>query len=134
MVLWQRTSSIVILTLDISLLPSKILTWTQVFHSARTIGSGDIWHLVVILISPSIPSATEPILPNTTERKLGVAWRIRKLIIQWSKMVSYVLTSSNAWITKKIIKWTTIVVLIGATTSIEISTVKNNRSSWSRVQ
>jgi len=69
---------------------------TQVFHSTRTVGSGDIQHLVVILISPDVPSAMEPILPNTTERKHSVAWRIRKLIIQQPKMVSHVFISSNA--------------------------------------
>jgi len=53
-----------------------------VFHSARTVGSEDIQHLVVVLISLDASSAIEPILPNTTERKYGIIWRIRKLIVQ----------------------------------------------------
>jgi len=41
--------------------------------SVRTVGSGDIQHLAVDLISPGVPSAMELTLPNTTEKKHGVA-------------------------------------------------------------
>jgi len=64
-------------------------------HSARTIGSGDIQHLVSVLISPGAPSAIELILLNTTERKCGIAWTIRKQIKQLLRKASHVLTSLN---------------------------------------
>ena len=70
-VFWQRTLSIVTSTLDDSLLPSKIPTWIQVFHSVRTVGSGGIRYLVVILISPGALSTMELTIPNTTEKKHG---------------------------------------------------------------
>ena len=71
-VLWWRISSIVTSTSDVSSLPSKIPIWIQVFHNARTVGNGDIWHLVVVLISPGALSAMELIQLNITERKHGV--------------------------------------------------------------
>jgi len=67
-----------------------------VFHSVRTAGNGDIQHSTVALTSPDAPSAMELIQLNITERKHGIAWRIRKQIEWLPKMVSHVLTSSNA--------------------------------------
>jgi len=67
-----------------------------VSHSVRTVRSGNIQHLAVALISPGAPSAMEPTLPNTTERKHGVAWKTRKQIVQPPRKASYVHTSSNA--------------------------------------
>jgi len=66
-----------------------------VFCSARTVGSGDIQHLVAILISPGVPSAMELILLNTTERKHSVVWTTRKQIKQPPRKTSHVLISSN---------------------------------------
>jgi len=65
-------------------------------HSVRTVGSGDIQHLAVDLISPGAPSAMELTLPNTTERKHDVAWKTRKQIVQPPRKASHVHTSSNA--------------------------------------
>jgi len=67
-----------------------------VFCSVRTVGSGDIQHLAVTLISPGMPSAMELTLSNTTERKHGIAWKTRKQIIQPPRKVSHVHMSSNA--------------------------------------
>jgi len=67
-----------------------------VSRSVRTVGSGDIQHLAVDLISPDVPSAIELTLPNTTERKHGVAWKTRKQIVQLPRKVSHVHMSSNA--------------------------------------
>jgi len=65
-------------------------------YIVRTIGSGDIQHLAVDLISPGVPSAMELILPNTTERKHNVAWKTRKQIVRLPRKVSHVHMSSNA--------------------------------------
>ena len=46
-------------------------------RSVRTVGSGDIRHLVGALISLGMPSAMELTLLNITERKRGVAWKTR---------------------------------------------------------
>jgi len=67
-----------------------------VSRSTRTVGSGNIQHLVAVLISLGAPSAIELILLNTTERKHGVAWTTRKQIEQLPRKVSHVLMSSNA--------------------------------------
>jgi len=67
-----------------------------VSYSARTVGSRDIRHLVAVLISPGALSAMELILPNTTEKKCGVASTTRKQIKQPPRKVSHVLMSSNA--------------------------------------
>ena len=134
-VLRQRTLSIIASTLEDSLLPSKVPIWTQVSHSVRTVGSGDIQHLAITLISPGAPSAIELTLLNTTERKYGVAWKTRKQIVRPPKKASHVHTSSNAWTAKVTIKQTAIVVHIGATVSIVSGMVENNRNSFkSRVQ
>jgi len=47
-------------------------------------------------MSPGVPSVMELTIPNTTERKHGVAWKIRKQIVQPLLLVSHVLMSSNA--------------------------------------
>ena len=78
------------------MLPFEIPTQTQVFLSARTVGSGVIQHSVVTLISPGVLNAMKLILPNTTERKHGIAWRTKKQIEQPLKKASYALISSNA--------------------------------------
>jgi len=67
-----------------------------VSRSIRTVGSGDIQHLAVTLISPGVPSVMELTLPNTTERKHGVAWKTRKQIVWPPRKASHVHTSSNA--------------------------------------
>jgi len=67
-----------------------------VSRSVRTVGSGVIQHLAVDLISPGVPSAMELTLPNTTERKHGVTWKTRKLIVQPPRKASHIHMSSNA--------------------------------------
>jgi len=67
-----------------------------VSYSVRTVGSGDIQHLAVDLISPGALSAMELTLLDTTERKHGVAWKTRKQIIRPPRKASHVHTSSNA--------------------------------------
>ena len=44
------------------LLPFEVSVQTQVFHSARTVGSGVTQHLAVTLISPDVLNAMELIL------------------------------------------------------------------------
>ena len=78
------------------LLPFEVSVQTQVFHSARTVGSGVTQHLAVTLISPDVLNAMELILQITTERRHGIVWRTKKIIKQPPKKVNHVLTSSNA--------------------------------------
>jgi len=47
-------------------------------------------------MSPDVPNAIELTQLNTTERKRGVAWTIKKQTEQPPKTVSHALTSSNA--------------------------------------
>jgi len=106
-----------------------------VFLSARTVRSGGIQHLVVILIPPDAQNAMELMIQNITEKKHGIAWITRKQIEQPPKKVSYALMFSSVLTAKGTIKWTAIVVPIGVTISTGIGMVENNRNSFkSRVQ
>jgi len=99
-------------------------------HSVRTVGSGDIRHSVVVLISPGVQNAMELTSPNTIERKHGVAWKTKKQTVQPPRKASCVHTSSNAETAKATIKQTAIVVHIGATVSIVSGMEENNRNSF----
>jgi len=77
----------------------------------------------------------ELMIPNTTERKCGVAWKTRKQIERLPIVGSHILISSSAQTVREIIKRIAIDVLIGVTVSTKIGMVKNNRNSFeSRVQ
>jgi len=46
-------------------------------------------------MSPGAPNAIELILPNITEKRCGVAPKIKNSTMQLPKLVSYILTSSS---------------------------------------
>ena len=77
------------------MLPFEIQTQTWKFLSVKTVGSGVTQHLVVTLMSPGAPNAMKLILPNITEKRHGVAPKIKNSTMQLPKSVSHVLTSSS---------------------------------------
>ena len=97
---------------------------------------GVIWiHGNVAFTSLDALSVMEFMLPNITERKHSIVWRTRKQIEWPPKKASLVLTFSNAWTAKRIIKWIAIAVLIGVIVSTGVGMVRNYRSSFaSRIQ
>ena len=78
------------------MLLSEVQTQTWEFLSVKTVGSGVTQHLVVTLMSSDALNVMELILSNITEKRCGVALKIKNSTMWLPKSVSYVLTSSSA--------------------------------------
>ena len=77
----------------------------------------------------------ELILPNITEKRCGVALKIKNSTVWLPKSVSHILTSSSVWIAKKIIKQIAIAILTGTIVLTGVSMIENHRNSFeSRIQ